>query len=422
MNQKISRHSRSLAQWHFSIASFFEGSKYLHQIGLCAILPSGQYGLLGTLFSLSYLSANLCTLEVGTAVLACIKEYKKQNIYQSLLSALIKRPILQHSIGALCVFFYARHYIEPQTALMTSVIAFTEGLRITIRPLVYASSTSTRIAQVEAALSFLYIASVWLRILTIPIPVSIGLLMSWYACISTVGLAYLIYRGVPKLKDYKKSVSHISQTAIQGLFRTQISLIILHMPHHLFSANFLVPFFAHNVSLQLAGILKITSELASALKSILKSTISFPLHAIMLNYTEQAHNITKNFTLFMTKLAPKAIQFIIAFASLGCFSAIIAGTLKGAWLQEYIILFMGFCILTCADYLCMPYELLSLYRKKISTAAAIRGVEMISNATIILIYKQNPLSVICTIASIRFLTWRVLAYESESAPPSFLQD
>jgi hypothetical protein len=422
MNQSLSQQSRILTQWHFVIACFFEGSKYLHQIGLCALLPSPHYGLVGTLFSLAYLSANFCTLEVGTAVLSCITEHKTKNLYHSLIKTILWRPLVQHAIGSLCVIAYAHHYTSLSLACLAGCSAFTEGMRITLRPLVYASSPSTRIAQGEAALSFIYIALIWTKIALSQNPISILVLIAWYACISAFGLGYLCLKGLPQLTRYKKSVAHLPRTRIHGLLRTQGSLILLHMPHHLFSANFLVPFFAHNTSLQCAGILKITSELASALKSILKSSISFPLHTLMLTYTEHTKDIRKNFTQAMTVIIPKATRGLSAFIAIGCLCAGGVSLYGQSWLREGIILFMGFCILTCADYLCMPYELLSLYRKKISTAAVIRGVEMISNAAIILIYKQNPLSVICIIASIRFLTWRVLAYESESAPPSFLQD
>jgi len=422
MQKQISLHSQKLTQWHFSIASFFESSKYLHQIGLYAMLPKADYGLLGTLFSLAYLSANLCTLEISTAILTSLRDYKKKNLYASLILTIIIKPIIQHSIGALCVIAYIHYKAPLALACATGSIAFTEGMRITIRPLLYASSTNTRIAQGEAVLSFLYILSMWACIVVSPEYITPTFLVSWYAFASALGLSYLIIKGIPLLKTYQKSVAHLPRAQLTGVSITQQHLIILHLPHHLFSANFLVPFFAHNISLNLAGVLKITSELASAVKSILKSSLSFPLHTIMLSYADHTHDITNTFAQSMNKLIPRATKFLAGFILIGSCSAVLRRLLIGPLLPTSLLIFIGFCILTTTDYLCMPYELLSMYRNKIFTAAIIRGVEVLCSTVIILICTESPLFIICSIASIRFLAWRVLAYETTSAQPSFLQD
>ncbi len=422
MYQKLYLQFQILMHRHFFIASFFESIKYIHQIGLWSILPSAEYGLVGTLFSLAYLSANICSLETGTAILACITTHKTHNITKSLIKNLITKPLIQHVIGALCVIIYTKHYTSLSLAYITGAITCTEGMRITIRPVLYASSTNTQITKVEALMSSCYIAFIWLSLLLTPHYITATYILGWYAIVSASALSYLLLQGHTLIKAYQKSVSHLPCTSIQGLSVTQQSLLLLHLPHHLFSANFLVPFFANHISLQFAGIIKITSELSSALKTILKSSISFPIHTLILQYTKHSQAITKHLINTITLIDSRIIKWFYSTILICSTGVGIYTIIKGCLPPESIILFFGFSILTSADYLCMPYELLSLYRKRVLVAAFIRGIEVLCNITILVSCTKYPTLAICSIASIRFMTWRVLKYESESAPPSFLQD
>jgi hypothetical protein len=160
----------------------------------------------------------------------------------------------------------------------------------------------------------------------------------------------MITQGHPLLKNYKQSVAHLPSENLSETPKTQWSLIILHLPHHLFSANFLVPFFAHHTSLHVAGIIKITSELAAALKTVLKSSISFPLHTLMLKHTEHSQAIINHFLKVVRAAGPKILNLLAIFIIICGAAATISKVMLGLWLQNSIMLFAGFCILVSADY------------------------------------------------------------------------
>ena len=400
----------SLARWHFVIATLFEGAKYLHQIGLFVILAPHQYGLLGTTFSIAYLCATLAGLEQGAALVPHLAAATKKSPHTDyLLRFFIWPQLIQHSIASLIASYCILSITKlPSLAAAGGLIAFGEGFRCSIRPLVYAATKHHHPAQAEAAISYFYITSMWAVWVVYPDSLTVSLLTQAYAAISFSGLFYLMYRGHMSIISQQES-SNKQETFImpsqRELFITQLSLIVINLPHNLFSANFIVPFCAYHGGLTVAGALKITSEIAGAIKTILKSSIGFPLNA----YAQTIQTIQ----------ARRSLLISISQATLPL--RIVLGAAVGLAILAFIIplplytkmVFLGFCILIAADYLCMPYELMSVHTNTTVHIAGIRTTEVILDSIIIIVFFKWPLVLLAGISTTRLIAWQIMAHNPE---------
>ena len=402
----------SLARWHFIIATFFEGAKYLHQIGLFTILDQAVYGLTGTIFSVAYLCATLAGLEQGAALVPHIQTILSTPQRNSYLADTFFYPqLIQHILGACAAgYFIIALTQQPLLGLATAAIALGEGLRYSLRPLVYAATKSHQIAHIEAGMSYVYILSVWLLWFIKPELITAITLSAGYATTSIISLSYLLYCGAQLLTQEAATKKDPTETQTtlptrQELFKTQLALIATNLPHNLFSANFLVPFCAYHGGLTLASRLKITSEVAGAIKKILKSSIGFPLNA----YAPTVRT-TQDRRSLLTKITQATLPLRLALGSSITISLIFF--LIPLPLPTKII-FSGFCLLIAADYLCMPYELLSIHTNTAGHIAGIRITEVIVDVLITIIFFKWPIILLGGISIARISAWYFMAHELE---------
>jgi len=401
----------SLARWHFVIATLFEGAKYLHQIGLFLILAPHQYGLLGTTFSIAYLCATLAGLEHGTALVPHLATITNNpNGAQYLNRSFLIPQLIQHSFASLAASYGILTITKiPSLSIAGGIIAFGEGIRCSLRPLVYAATKHHRSAQIEAVISYCYILSMWLLWIINPATLTVTLLTQAYAATSVLGVLYLGYRSKSAIiSHYNQEAATHNQPSLptrRELLATQLSLIVINLPHNLFSANFIVPFCAYHGGLKVAGALKITSEIAGAIKTILKSSIGFPLNA----YAQTIQTIqARRSLLIWIAQATLPLRIVLGAA---VFVAILAFIIP---LPLYTkIVFLGFCLLIGADYLCMPYELMSIHTNTTIQIAGIRTTEVILDSLIMIIFFKWPLALLAGISLTRLVAWQVMAHKPE---------
>ncbi len=402
----------TLARWHFIIATALEGAKYLHQIGLFIILTPKEYGILGTTFSLAYLSATLAGLEQGPTLAPHIHTITAhQDRFIFLRRSLFYPQILQHFIASSAVWYLL--YTLTTNAILASagaLISLSEGVRCTIRPLVYAITEHHHAAKAEAGISYTYIICSWLMWLNAPNAITSTHLIIGYAAASLYGCAYLLNAGYRAITN-----NPITQQLLlpdkKDMLRTQASLLLLHLPHNLFSANFIVPFFAYKGGLIHAGLIKIISEVASAIKSILKSSIWFPLNIF------SRPTITPNDRYYLLEEIHKATLPL----------KITLGLIVGSIISMFIIpmtvytklMFFCFCGLIIADFLCLPYELLSIHTHTTGIVAGIRLIEVIINSIVMFFLYNWPVLIIGAISITRFTAWQLMAKNAHQPSPSF---
>jgi len=403
-----------LSRFHFIIATLFEGGKYLHQTALYFALDHVEYGIIGSVFSVAYLSANLAGLEGGNALVphaGIISTNKKR--WHFIAHTLIAPQLIQHSVAAIAAW-YTIYQLTHQELLATagSLTALSEGLRIAFRPLIYAITDSKRTAKYEAAIAFAYIGSIWLMTTYSNSLLTSSNIVALYPIASLCGLFYLVGAGAAALlRIHPSNIEALpSQRAI---WRMQGMLLALHLPHNLFSANFMVPFFAYRSGMSVAGAIKITSEIAGAVRAIIKSSIGLPLNALFNQLSSGPVAASGERQKIFT-----AIHLATARAA-GALLAIIgtiAATFVMPWQLHTQVLFAGFCLLMIADYLCMPYEMLSLHTGTVARAALIRGAEVVVDGGILIACGQWPVLVIVALGGVRFGAWQFLMRVTRPRP------
>ncbi|MDQ5890177.1 MAG: hypothetical protein QG604_51 [Candidatus Dependentiae bacterium] len=415
----FSHTASQLSRLHFVIAMVFEGVKYLHQVALFLVLPSCEYGLIGSVFSLAYLSANLACLEGGNALaphVATISTNRQRSSY--IANRLIIPQLIQHSMAAACVGYLSYQLTTNKLLAITAgSIALSEGVRIALRPLIYTLTKSPLIAKAEATIAFCYIGILWIGAFAEPAFMQGIFILPLYAATSLIGLGYLIHKGLRALDAIRPiSTSTGELPGRREIITTQAALLALHLPHNLFSANFIVPFFAYRNGMALAGVIKVASEIASAMRAVIKSSIGFPLNTLF----NQLHNGPQKSADRSRAERQEIFATIQAVTTRATTILLVALGVAGAacvmpWPLEQKIIFGGFCILSIADYLCMPYELLSVYSNTVARAAMIRGGEVIVDAVIIATCTQWPLAVVGGIGLVRLIVWKFLSRATRPA-------
>jgi len=412
-----SNNTTNLVRWHLSIATFFEVAKYAHQIALYLTLTPDQYGTIGTVFATAYLSANLSGLEMGNALVPFAAQLSTHKTQAGFTKKIFIRQATQHLIGSTAAGLFIYKVTQtPILAIAGALIAFSEGLRIDLRPVAYAITDSTKLALIEALIATGYIGQFWCRsILRDQIDITKAVL--YYVVASAYGLGYLLIKTHNVLSNRKRLTTPPPTTA--ALLKKQSTLILLHLPHNLFSANFLVPFFAKS-SLILAGKMKFVSEIAGAMRSIIRSAVGYPTHSILttMKIEEEISAAGKYRTRdeVVNRINSEAKRIIAFIAGAMC---IIMLPFVVAWETETILLFLGFCLLTIADYLCIPYEIASIHKNTLTRAATIRGVEAAVSAGAVIMLRQNPMAAVAAISTIRITAWQLLSRSTRREQPPF---
>lgn len=395
---------QQLTRWHFVVSLFFESIKYAHQAALYAVMGAAAYGTIGIAFSLAYLSANIAGMEGGialvpkTLLIATAPSRWRYLIRRFLLPQLMLHGASACIVATVCIALTSNYAI----ALATGLLALIEGLRINTRPLVYCLEQSTFSARVESSITFCYIGLIWILQLHNKALCTPTAILYLYVLTTSCGLIYLVSTGTRYVKSITpKATDEELPTGIYQL-RTQSTLMLLHLPQHLFSANFIVPFFARLAGAQTAGYLKISGELANGLRSIIKSTVGFPLNAMLTE--KRTHTAAEKWRVF-DLIHRQAIIAISCLAGIGCLCLAALALPIPALITTTLI---GFCLLTVGDYLCLPYELVSIHVHAVGPAAQIRAAEVGAGICTIVFAAQTPLVTISILGLNRLLCWQLL--------------
>jgi len=273
------QYSKSL-RWNTFESIFYQILLLCHQFALFFVTDRAIFGLIGTLFSITYLLVMITNfgLDVSlgaffTQAIESKKHFKKIILFQLIPEYCL---LLIGGIFLLAIYPFISALNLPfklniETLSLLGLLIVFEGTKKTLRSILQLGFHSKKTAWIEVVTIMSYISMVWstyflgyainLTLIFLPL-----LIVSF---ISSLALLVCIYEYYTQLPN--SSPAPLPTSALQWrILKNRFFNFLNQASHSLFSSNFLVPFFALTFGLAHAGILKLTASIAHCISTIVQ--------------------------------------------------------------------------------------------------------------------------------------------------------
>lgn len=294
-----------------------------HQCLLFAVSSRELYGLIGIVFSMTYLLAMITNFGLDVSISAFFTSaiQSKAHFKKIILVQLIPEYFLL-GIAVLLLHLYSSLIAQTISPLITSdilillaCIIVSEGSKKTLRSILQLGFNSKVTAYTEVCSILVYIGMVWggyaLGFPISPLLVFIPLFVT--SSISNIILARFIFMYYQKLPDFNQKPLPTRATHMR-IVKNRFFNTLNQIAHALFSSNFLVPFFGSMFGLAYAGVLKLTASIAHCITSIIQKIFGTS-GALLLSHLKNAslEQQQKAFLIISKRLNQILYGFIIFF-------------------------------------------------------------------------------------------------------------
>jgi hypothetical protein len=284
--------------------------------------------------------------------------------------------------------------------LFTAISAL-EGLRMSLRTFAHTIIDSRRIIPFETIVTICYFLVIWTGHLVFGMPLDLKTLLIPYLITSTIGTLFLLNATYHYPTRLPRMQNPILPTPYQNI-HLRTSLTILRLPHNLFSANLLIPFFAR-INIELAGFMKLASAGANAIRSVVRSAIGLSANAIFSTYIKsrtQAFNMLWNY--LVTGIAATLIVSMLT--TIPCFILDV--------MRHEAAIVIAFSLIHMIDYIFVLYEHFFIVANSSNLIAQYRVIETIASAVILWYARTIPLAVIVGLIIVRMISLAMTIYRA----------
>lgn len=318
------QYSKSIA-WNTFESFFYQFFLLAHQLALFTVTDRATYGLIGALFSSTYLLVMVTNFGLDVSMSAFFtqaiqsKQHFKKIVffqlapeYGLLLVIGFILLLLSPLLGQLPIPF---HLDASALSLLGCLIIF-EGGKKTLRALLQLGFQSRKTACVEVATIIGYIGMVWVGYL-MGRPINLTLVFLPLLIVSALSsfiLLFFLIQYYNTLPDHS-TIPLPDRTLQLRILRNRFFNFLNQLTHSLFSSNFLVPFFAMSFGLSYAGILKLTASIAHCITSIVQKIFGISGTVLLAHLKESSLEIRqKAFIAISHRLNQVLYGFILFFA------------------------------------------------------------------------------------------------------------
>ena len=302
-------------QWSFTGSVIFEASHIIHHIFLLKALGAQFLGLIGSLFSIIYLTINITDLGFERSVTPYLNlTTQNKASFKKILSFHIFSQILILTIGSLVIFkLYSSIFYNPHQTLHVSfflILCILEGIRIFFRRFLHNIFFNKATVISEQLLAFAYYAILWIPHYLYKHPITLERVFIFYFLNSLFALLFFLLVVISFYKTLPTNNLILPSNLWRRILKTRIFIYFVDIEKIVLSENFIVPFFANTFGLRQAGIFKIAGIISHSITALIKAAIDFPGNAFLATLkTETIKSKTKAFYTLTDKLN-KIIIFI----------------------------------------------------------------------------------------------------------------
>jgi len=404
----------SIFKWNTIGSIFFEAMHIGYQFLLLKILGYSVYGLMGSVFSILYLTIYLSDLGLMTSLptfanvftqsKSNFKKYFRQYVTPNIFFLIIGIFISLFFYGS---FFSANKSLLPPLYLVISLLIF-ESVRMFLRFFLHTQFKNKAVIVLELSLMVLYVTSVLLPYYISGVPITITKVIGLYLVNSIVSVACFIFITIRLYKKLPEKelvpYEHFKRKSTHARFFNHAT----HIGKHLISGEFLVPLFAIHFGLKQAGLLKLASIVAHSIKAFFKAAINFSGNAFLSNLKNKPleSRISAFYTLFK-KL--NVIIYFIFIVLLINFHPLVSQARTPGNRSAFIYLFM-FITITLIQQLCVAYEQFYIVENAAHRLFFIKAFEFIMFYIVVGLSKHlYPNTTLLSIVCIQIISFALLA-------------
>lgn len=363
-NRPIEFYFRKMVYWNFGGSIVYEIIKTLHNFFIIRFLSIQEYGLIGTVLSIIYLSVKMADIGTTHALPPFFSLLRKdKNIFSTIFLRFFIIPLFPAmAITAAIVTYICYYNFLPPNAIgylwIVPALVFLETLRSFLRYFLHFSFQSHYVVSFEVASFFSYIAAIWIQFLWFRSAITplymillAHLVDSLFIVCFFIIMVFKYYRALPA----KSETQIVLKEVKSRINKMRIFNYLLRVSRELFTNHFLTPFFALRFGLPKIGLFFFAGSLATSIQSVLKAVIGYSGTALFANVKEyDLVEKKKAFQLLFKKLMQMLTPLLISI--IVCLPTII--TISKSYMSGEIVLvsLLLFCILISIEFFFMLYE------------------------------------------------------------------
>jgi len=401
-------------RWSLFGSLTYEILKTAHCFLLLKLLDAQVYGVVGSLFSIIYLStyiADFGATNSCTPYLAVWTENKKN--FKKLLWRYFLAPhiIILTTCSGIVTYFAVQKFAtitNPPYLFLIPGIIILEAIRSFLRMFLYTVFKNKIIVITEVTIFICYISAIWIAHFFFAIPLTYNLIFVPHfidSLFSVVLLSLAVYKYYKTLPDTEEN---IKPSLWKRIATTRIFNYLLRLSRHMFTSNVFTPLFAIKFGLKAAGIFYFASTVANVLNAVIKLTFGYTGGALLatLKDSPQQEKVTAfNYLCqrLMMVVAPIVIFLTINHKALIALSSApnIASTVIGLSLLYLIITFTEFFFLLYEQFYIIEEATGKLFLFKLFEFAVFYGV--IATAT------SSIVTTLLSVIIIRLVSFSIIA-------------
>lgn len=395
----------------------FELIKLFHNMAIFAVMSRTDYGTMGLLYSIIFLTVSLTDAGWSSALPIFIRRMtdSQTSIRNRLAPYLfLQLPLIILGITT-ATFFLAKSY-APLATLGAFLIA-TESIRSFLRTFLHTLTINIPTMTTELIATSILVITIWTPYLlygTIPTITAVFTAFMGTSLMAVAGLITIAYNN---LKQLPLTAIDPTPWNWRDVFTSRLTTATSTTLRQVTTGNFIVTALSYHMNVEALAPIKHASYIADAVRSSLKSTIGFSGGALLATLRTAPRHIKQALFTTMSKSYVDIIPPLLIF--------IFSQHAATITTQTYLILPGTLVAISILEHLFFVYEQFYIVEKQALIVAIIRSAELIACYLIFtnhLVNTASPTITIITLLSIRIASTMLLAYDGytrHNLRPSF---
>lgn len=284
--------------WALGGSITYESIKLVHLFFLFRLLNPSLYGTMGSILASIYFTMYVADAGAANSLLPflhlCLKsrQHCKRFLLQYCLLPHLPFIVICSSVLVFIIGQRINLSTLPFVGFLIFGITTLETMRTFVRMFLYATFQARLTVIVEVSFFAFYVLTLWIpyivssHLITLPYLFAIHALDSVLVSCFFFYLIRQFYYTLPDLQETSQPL--FPSTLSRRLVVTRFFNYVLRLSRSFFSSNFLTPLFAVRFGLQSAGIFYFASMIASALYSIVKTSVGYSGSALLAHVKESS--------------------------------------------------------------------------------------------------------------------------------------
>lgn len=427
IDNKLKKRFRSGFRCNIFGSLSYEILRITHQVLFLKTLSRTEYGLMGGLFSLVYLTIYFSDFSNSSSLPPFLQTFtqSKHNFKKLLPLYLLPQILLQSIAAIIATIFYTNgilnHHKSPFLFILPALIIM-EGLRIFFRSLLHYMFKSKKVMVIELTISVCYYATIW-AVFFATGKMTLNTIFVPYLLDTVIALLLFLRLTHKEYKQLPRTATQIPEGIHKRMFKARCYNFVTQISKNFFTGNFLVTIFASQFGLQTAGILKLASNIADAAKALIKVTIGFSGNALLSQLKNKSLRVKLEAFQFLSNNLNNLIYFILIFITIN-YSRLINLKVDIHTVSQNTFLFsFMFLFIATAEYFFIVYEQFYILEEKAFKLMVFKLLEF-ALFYIFVITRQasQPIYILITVLIIQVIGFVIIAtsaYREWKIKPQF---